>query len=76
MIPLSTQEEPVRVRMGDIEALLKGPLFATGMREWSRFRRFGLPHGRGYLQENRLYVRVIEIFEQEYNDFLYRLMEK
>jgi hypothetical protein len=76
LIPLSIQEEPVRVRRGDIEALLKEPLFATGIREWSRFRRFGLPHGGGHLQENRLYVRVMEIFEQEYNDFLYSLTGK
>jgi hypothetical protein len=44
--------------------LLADELFMTGMREWNRFRRFGLPHGRGYLYEKRLYVRVIEIFEQ------------
>jgi hypothetical protein len=59
------------MRRGDVPGLLADELFVTGMREWNRFRRFGLPHGRGYLHEKRLYLRVIEIFEQEYNDFLY-----
>jgi hypothetical protein len=44
------------------------------MREWSRYRRFGLPHGRGYMGERRLYALAIEIFEQEHNDFLHSQM--
>lgn len=71
MVPLSVQDEPVRVRRGDVPGLLEGPLFLSGLREWNRYRRFGLPHGRGYLGERRLYALVIEIFEQEYNAFLY-----
>jgi hypothetical protein len=71
LVSLSIQEGPERVRRGDIPKLLREPLFTSGLREWNRYRKFGLAHGLGYLNERRLYTRAMEIFEQEYNDFLY-----
>ncbi|MDR1903078.1 MAG: hypothetical protein LBQ88_12465 [Treponema sp.] len=53
-------------------SMINEPFFISAYKEWSRYRRFGLPHGQGYMREKNLYVRVIELFEQEFNDFQYK----
>jgi hypothetical protein len=61
------------VRRGDIPALIEDELVQTAFGEWHRFRRFGLPHARGWAAERPVYVRIIEICEQEYD--LYQAQE-
>jgi hypothetical protein len=58
-----------------VEKMLGDSFFVSACREWNRFKRFGLPHGKGYMGERRLYVRAIEIMEQEFNDWQYRRMK-
>ena len=41
------------------------------MREWHRWKRFGLAHGRGPIHERPIYVRCLEICEQEYDLWQY-----
>lgn len=36
-------------------------------RLWKEFKTFGLPHGKGYLDENEEYVALISAFEDEYS---------
>lgn len=55
------------IKFRDIEGYLKSELFLQGLQEWRRFKRFGLPHGQGWANERPRYVRVVEIFEQEYD---------
>lgn len=53
------------VRRGDIPGLLDDPFVSRALREWARYRRFGLAHGNGPAGERHLYVRVIETAELE-----------
>lgn len=51
--------------------LLRDRWTVGAIKAWTRYRRFGLEHGGGPAQERPLYIRVIEICEQE-TDFYQR----
>lgn len=53
------------VRRGDVHDILRGELFLTAWTEWRRWSRFGLAHGKGWVDERPVYIRAIEICEQE-----------
>lgn len=59
------------IRRGDIPAILGDEWTVAAIRAWTRYRRFGLEHGRGPAGERPLYMRVIEVCEQE-TDFYQR----
>ena len=58
------------VRRGEIAGILSDELVVTAWSAWRRYRRFGLPHGSGYLAERRRYLQAIEICEQEHDLFM------
>jgi hypothetical protein len=67
ILPSSTEESgKMLIKRKEVPRLLTNPLFLSGWREWTRYRRFGLPHGGGWRNEKPLVVRVIEVFEQEF----------
>ena len=77
MIRISSQDEPFPVRRKDVRALLVNRLFVTGWNEWSRFKRFGLPHGGlGYKRERGPLIWAIEALEQELEAFQADSMER
>jgi hypothetical protein len=46
--------------------LVSDETFVTAWSEWSRYKRFGLPHGRGWRAERPQWVRAIEAIDQEF----------
>ena len=76
LIRISVEVEPVPVRRSEARALLTKRMFITAWHEWSRFRRFGLPHGgQGYKRERGPVIWVIEALEQELEAFQADSME-
>lgn len=75
LVRISTIKVPVPVRRRDAARLLEHRAFVSGWHEWSRYKRFGLPHGSGYRGERPLLIRVIEAFEQELEDYQAQQME-
>ena len=77
ILPSSTEESgKMLIKRKEVPRLLTNPLFLSGWREWARYRRFGLPHGGGWRNEKPLVVRVIEVFEQEFEAKQSAEMEK
>lgn len=75
-IYLSTSEDGRElVQRGEIAEVLSDPFVLMAMKEWRRFRRFGLAHGGGYANERRLYIAIIEACETEY-DFVSSCLRK
>lgn len=77
MVRISSADELQPVKRRDVSKLLSHRLFVTGWNEWSRFKRFGLPHGGlGYKRERGPVIWVIEILEQELEAFQADSMER
>ncbi|MFW5777401.1 MAG: hypothetical protein ACOCZB_08970 [Spirochaetota bacterium] len=67
IVYLSTEDEGKGfVRRGDIPAIMADEFTRDALGEWNRYRRFGLANGQGWRQERMLYVRVLEVCEQEF----------
>jgi len=45
--------------------LLEDRFVVSAWNAWCRWKRFGLPHGKGWMAERNAYIRAIEIIEQE-----------
>ncbi len=76
LIHLSTgEEDQAGVRRGDIPGLLDDQFVRAALKEWSRYKRFGLANGHGWRGERALYVRTIEVCEQEYSFVTTRMRE-
>lgn len=60
------------VKRREIPALVSGELVIGAWHEWQRWKRFGLAHGKGWIHERPIYVRAIEICEQEFEHWQYR----
>lgn len=60
---LSTGESPYFTR-GDIPSYFT-ELFYDAYQVWSRYVKFGLPHGGGWKHEREIVVKIIEIFDAE-----------
>jgi len=76
LVRISTSDVPVAVKRRDILGLATSAMFAHAWREWSRYRRFGLPHARGPNAERPVLIRVIEVLEQEFEDYQACEMER
>jgi hypothetical protein len=63
------------IRRGDIPAIMRDDFVRDALSEWNRFTRFGLANGAGWKNERILYVRVIEVCEQEHQHTLARMRE-
>lgn len=44
-------------------------LFYSSMRIWRRSEKWGLPNGKGWLYEKEDTLRIIDIFDEEFNFF-------
>lgn len=75
LVKISTEDVPVSVVRRSVPALLHTKLFVSAWIEWSRYRRFGLPHAAGWKREKAAIVRVIEVLEQEFEAFQADQME-
>lgn len=75
LVRISVEDDPVAIKRRDAPGLLRSKLFTSAWREWGRFKRFGLPHGAGWKKERGPVIRVIEAFEQEFEDYQAELME-
>lgn len=58
-----------------IPKLVNNETFVTAWNEWAKWKRFGLPHGQGWLFERPLWIQAIEILEQEFELYQSREME-
>jgi len=72
----STETGKEFVKRGEIPALVSSELVVAAWHEWQRWKRFGLAHGRGWIHERPIYVRAIEICEQELECWQYHEMRK
>lgn len=50
-----------------MKALLTDDLWAA-IKVWKDYKRFGLPNGKGLLEENHETIMIINGFEDEYED--------
>jgi hypothetical protein len=76
MVRISTEVELVPVRRNAVRVLLTSKVFVSGWNEWSRFKRFGLPHGgSGYKTERGPLITALEVLEQELEAFQADRME-
>jgi len=66
LVGVSVEDVLQKVKRRDVLALITAPLFVSAWRAWSRYRRFGLAHGQGSDNERPLYIRAIEVLEQEF----------
>jgi hypothetical protein len=53
------------IKRGNVPGLLIDELHRSAWNQWCRWKRFGLPHGGGYLQEGELWVTCMEILDEE-----------
>jgi hypothetical protein len=53
------------IKRGSVPAILADELHRCAWNEYCRWKRFGLPHGGGYLQEGALWVTCMEIIDEE-----------
>ena len=60
------------IRRGDIRGMF-GDVFRQTMYLYTMWRRFGLPHGRGWLAESEGVLQLISIADEERN--LYEMRE-
>jgi hypothetical protein len=77
IVYLSTEEDgKTLVRRGDVPRIMEDEFTRDALADWNRYRRFGLAHGAGWKQERMLYVRVLEVCEQEYQHAREMMREK
>lgn len=62
-------DDPVFIKRKDVPELLKNRLFLSAWREWIRFRDFGLAHGNGPNGERPVYIKALQILQQEFAGF-------
>lgn len=76
LVKIATAKEAQMVRRRDVPGLIMSSLFGSAWKEWSRFRRFGLPHGMGWRAERPTVIRAIEVLEQEFEGYQADEMER
>lgn len=66
--------DPIPKHGGGIEWIRRGDIpeyfnetFLTGYKCWKEFKTFGIPHGRGYINERLIWQTVVGIIEEEFN---------
>lgn len=52
------------VKRGDIPGYF-GEVFYFAMYQWAMWKRFGLPHGRGWMGESEGVLQVITVVDEE-----------
>jgi hypothetical protein len=72
----STEDGFSYVRRGDIPGIITGETVVTAWNEWQRWKRFGLPHGQGWINERPQWIKAVEICEQEFQLWQAREMEE
>lgn len=63
------------MKRGDIPRYLSGE-FWEAYKIWKYFRRFGLPNGQGWTNEPDEVLRIIDLFETEYELFIAEKRER
>lgn len=62
-------DDPVFIKRKDVPGILKSKMFLSAWREWIRFRDFGLAHGSGPNGERPIYIKALQILQQEIAGF-------
>ena len=76
IVYLSTEDSgKTLVRRGEIPRIMADQFTRDALADWNRYRRFGLANGGGWKQERMLYIRVLEVCEQEYQHTRERMRE-
>lgn len=64
--PANTEDGRRWVRRGDIPGLMD-ETFLRALKLYTMWKRFGLPHGRGWLAESEGVLQMISIVDEETN---------
>jgi hypothetical protein len=64
------------IKRKDIPGIVRAEVVTAAWHEWQRWKRFGLAHADGWVRERPIYVRAIEICEQELDHWQYMEIKK
>jgi len=53
------------IKRGDVPKFLDDEFHRSAWNQWCRWKRFGLPHDSGWIRERYIWIRCMEIIDEE-----------